>query len=172
MIAELKHLRNYLGLFLDTYNQRVSTFTLKKLKSLLDTANVLKGDNLGEFFECDEESFYKFYNANLRYDRAVRHWLSHFKVLPDIGKLAGKVEEELENWGENYRSSKLLLSVIRKINKCGITPLKEKDEIEWIKRACEIEDAKKGILTNTDLSDVRFTGEWAEALNEKRETSF
>ncbi len=170
MIAELKHLRNYLGLFLDTYNQRVSTFTLKKLKSLLDTANVLKGDNLGEFFECDEESFYKFYNANLRYDRAVRHWLSHFKVLPDIGKLAGKVEEELENWGENYRSSKLLLSVIRKINKCGITPLKEKDEIEWIKRACEIEDAKKGILTNTDLSGA-FTG-MGGSINDKKRDEF
>ena len=170
LTAELKHLKNYLGLFLDTFNQRVSRFTIKKLKSLIDTANILKGETLSEFFECEEESFYKFYNANLRYDRAVKHWLSHFKELPDLGKLAGKIEEELENWGENYRSSKVLLSVIKRINKCGATPLKEKNEVEWIKRALEIEEAKKGIILNTNLSSA-FLG-MGGGINDRKRDDF
>ena len=66
VLAELKHLKNFLGLFLDTYNQRVSTFTLKKLKTLIEVANMLKGDDLTKFFACDEGAFYKFYNAKIR----------------------------------------------------------------------------------------------------------
>lgn len=169
VIAELKHLKNYLGLFLDTFNQRVSAFTYKKLKMLMETVNALKGEELNVFFTCDEEEFYRFYNANLRYDRAVRHWLANFKCLPDLGKLYTKVEEELDNWGENYRSSKVLLSVIRKINKCGAT-VKEQDEVEWIKRACEIEESKKGILTNTKLSS-QFLG-LGGSINDKKRDEF
>lgn len=170
VLAELKHLKNYLGLFLDTFNQRVSTFTYKKLKSLTEVAGILKSDDLCDFFECDENEFYKFFNANLKYDNAVRHWLSHFKVLPELGKLADKIEDELENWGQNYRSSKVLLSVIRKINKCADKPLKESEELEWIKRAYEIEQAKSRIVSNTDLSDC-FLG-LGGGINDKKRDEF
>ncbi len=168
VLTELKHLKNYLGLFLDTFNQRVSTFTYKKLKGLIDIANMLKGDDLNEFFECDEKQFYKFYNANVKYDNAVRHWLSHFRVLPDLGKLADKIEDELDNWGDNYRSSKVILSVIRKINKCGDKPLTEKEELEWIKRAYDMEQAKARILANTDLSS-NFLGLGGSINDKKRD---
>ena len=50
VLAELKHLKSYLGLFLDTFNQRVSAFTYKKLENLVEIANVLKVDELSEFF--------------------------------------------------------------------------------------------------------------------------
>lgn len=152
VLAELKHLKNYLGLFLDTFNQRVSTFTYKKLEGLLEIANVLNGNTLSEFFECDEEEFYRFYNANLRYDSEVRHWLQNFRSLPDVSKLADKIETELDTWSENYRSSRLLLNVIKRINRCAVNPVKERDEVEWIKRAYEIEEAKCRILSNTHLS--------------------
>ena len=68
------------------------------------------------------------YNANLRYDSEVKHWLANFKSLPDISKFADKIEYEIDNWGENYRSSKILLNVIKRINKCAAKPVKEKDE--------------------------------------------
>ena len=170
VLAELKHLKNYLGLFLDTFNQRVSTFTYKKLKSLIEIANILKGDELNEFFECDEKEFYKFYNANVKYDNAVKHWLSCFRVLPDLGKLADKIEAELENWGENYHSSKVLLTVIKRINKCGDKPVKESEELEWIKRAYEMEQAKSRIFSNTDLSS-NFTG-LGGSINDKKRDEF
>lgn len=168
VLAELKHLKNYLGLFLDTFNQKISAFTYAKLENLIKIAQILNGGQLKNFFECNEDEFYKFYNANLRYDSEVGHWLKHFKTLPDIAKFAPLIESELDNWGENYRSSKILLAVIKRINRCGREPLKEKDEPEWIKRAFEIEQARERILTNTDLS-ANFTGMGGGINDRKRE---
>ncbi len=157
VLAELKHLKNYLGLILETFNQKVSRFTLKKLKNSIRIANILKDDSLKEFFECDEGEFYRFYNANLRYDSEVKHWLTYFKTLPDIEKLAPDIERELDIWGDNYRSSRVLLQVIKRINRCGRGNVKESEEQEWIKRANEIEKARVMMLANTKLSE-KFVG--------------
>ncbi len=169
VLAELKHLRNYLGLFLESFNQKISKFTYKKLENLIAIAAVLKDGGLNVFFECEEEKLYRFYNANLRYDGEVKHWLKHFRSLPDLGKLADQIESEIDNWGENYRSSRTLLQVIKRINKCAATPVPEKDELEWIKRAYEIEKARERILSNTDLSDnfVSFGG-----INDRKREEF
>lgn len=170
LIAELKHLKNYIALFNDTYNQKVSKFTALKLKSLTNILNILKGDALDEFFDCDETEFYKFYNANLKYDNTVKVFASKFKTLPEIGKLGDKIPEELENWGDNYRSSKILITLIKRMNKCAISPLKEKEEVEWLKRAYELEEAKKRILSNTKLG-ARFAG-MGGAINPKKREEF
>ena len=169
LLAEIKHLKNYLGLFLDTFKQKTSKFTRVKLENLLQIAGTLRDGTLKQFFECDEESFYKFYNANLRYDSECKHWYKHFKVLPDISKFADEIEKELDNWGENYRSSRTLLNVIKRINRCAAQPVKEKDELEWIKRALEIEKARERILSNTNLSQ-NFTG--FGGINEKKREEF
>ena len=168
VLAELKHLKNYLGLFLETFNQKISKFTYKKLENLIAIARVLEENSLKNFFECDEEELYRFYNANLRYDSEVKHWLKHFKVLPDISKFAGEIEGEIDNWGENYRSSRVLLQVIKRINRCGAA-VPEKDELEWIKRAYEIEKARERILKNTPLS-AAFTG--FGGINDRKRADF
>lgn len=169
VLAELKHLKNYLGMFLDTFNQKVSKFTYKKLENLIAVATVLKEDGLKVFFECNEDELYKFYNANLRYDKEVKHWLKHFKALPDIDKYSAEdIEKELDNWGENHRSSRTLLQVIKRINRCGRT-LEEKEEAEWLRRAAEIEKARGMILSDTPLSN-NFTG--FGGINEKKRAEF
>ncbi len=168
VLAELKHLKNYLGLFLETFNQKVSKFTDKKLESLSEICKMLNGEELAPFFGCDGAEFYKFYNANLRYDRETEIWLKRFRSLPDIGKLAPETENEIDKWGDNYRSSRVLLQVIKRINKCG-EPLKEKDELEWIKRAAEIEKARAAILSNTTLSK-QFSG--FGGINAKKREEF
>ncbi len=169
VLAELKHLKNYIGIFLETFNQKISKFTYKKLENLIAVANVLQSDGLKIFFECKEEELYKFYNASLRYDSEVKHWLKYFKTLPSLDKLSEDIEKELDNWGENYRSSRTLLAVLRKINRCSRTPLKEKDELEWIKRAYDLEEAKKRIISNTNLSSnfMSFGG-----FNEQKRQEF
>lgn len=169
VLAELKHLKNYLGLFLDTFNQKISAFTSKKLESLIEIAEILKDDRLNNFFSCDESDFYVFYNANVRYDAEVRNWLTRFKVLPDLGKLADEIDAELENWGENYRSSKTLLAVIKRINRCGRTPMAPSEELEWIKRAYEIEQAKRKMLGFTNLSSAFLT---LGGINDRRREDF
>lgn len=169
VIAELRHLKSYVGLFLDTFNQKISTFTQKKLENLIEIATVLKDDSLIQFFSCNEEEFFKFYNANVRYDSEVKHWLKYFKSLPDLGKLGPHIESELENWGENYRSSKILLDVIKRINRCAKQEIQQKDEVEWIKRAYEIDQAKYKIINCTNLSDnfIGFGG-----INDKKREEF
>lgn len=169
VLAELKHLKNYLGLMLETFNQKVSKFTLKKLENSIRIAEILQSDSLKEFFECDEAEFYRFYNANLRYDSEVKHWLKNFKSLPDISKLAPDIERELDVWGENYRSSRTLLQVIKRINRCGREAIKERDELEWIKRANELEKAKRMLLSNTKLSE-KFVG--FGGINDKKRVDF
>ncbi len=168
VLAELKHLKNYLGLFLDTFNQKMSAFTPKKLENLVEICTVLKEDKLKNFFSCNEADFYVFFNANLRYDAEVRNWLTRFKSLPDLGKLADDIESEIENWGENYRSSRTLLAVIKRINRCARTPMAESEELEWIKRAYEIEQARNKILGFTNLSSA-FVGIGGGINDRKRE---
>lgn len=168
VLAELKHLKNYLGLFLETFNQKISAFTPKKLENLVDICTVLKDDKLKNFFSCNESDFYVFFNANLRYDAEVRNWLTRFKSLPELGKLADNIESEIDNWGENYRSSRQLLAVIKRINRCTRTPMAESEELEWIKRAYEIEQARKKILGFTNLSSA-FTGLGNTIIDRKRE---
>ena len=169
LIAELKHLKNYIALFNDTYNQKISKFTALKLKALTNILTILKSDSLDEFFDCNETEFFKFYNANLQYDKALKLWGTRFKTIPEIGKLADKIDSELDNWGQNYRSSKLLLTVIKKLNKCATEPLKEKEEVLWIKRAKELEEAKKRIFANTRLGS-RFGG--GGSINERKRADF
>lgn len=170
VLAELKHLKNYLGLFLDTFNQKISAFTTKKLEVLIEVAEILKDDKLKTFFSCDESDFYVFYNANVRYDAEVRNWLTRFKMLPDLGKLADDIESEIENWGENYRSSKTLLAVIKRINRCDRTPMAESEELEWMKRAYEIEQAKRKILGFTNLSSAFLA--FGGGINDKKREEF
>lgn len=169
VLAELKHLKNYLGIFLETFNQKITKFTPKKLSNMLEIANILLDGSLSDFFDCDEEQFYQFYNASLRYDSETKHWLKYFKKLPDLGKLADEIEREIDNWGENYRSSRVLLNVLKRINACSREPIKQKDELEWIKRAYEIEQARNKILTCTELS-AAFNG--FGGFNERRRTEF
>ncbi len=152
VLAELKHLKNYIGLFLDTFNQKISTFTLKKLLNLIKIAKTLKDGSLDDIFNCDEKEFYKFYNANVLYDSVSRVWFTNFDSKPDIDKYAKKIESEMENWGDNYRSSRILLAVIKRLNKCAKSRIPEKDEQEWIKRAYELWNAERRILKYTSLS--------------------
>ena len=170
VLAELKHLKNYLGLFLDTFNQKISAFTSKKLENLVEICTVLKEDKLKNFFSCDESDFYVFFNANLRYDAEVRNWMTRFKSLPELGKLADGIESEIENWGENYRSSRTLIAVLKRLNRLARTPLAESEELEWIKRAYEIEQARNKILGFTNLSSA-FVG-LGNSINDKKREDY
>ena len=170
VLAELKHLKNYMGLFLDTFNQKISTFTSRKLEGFIKIVSILRDGTLDQFFACDEEQFYKFYNANVLYDNVCKLWFTRFNSLPDIGRYAPDLEKELDNWGENYRSSRTVLAVIKRINKCAKARIPEKEEQEWVKRAYELWQAEGRILRNTPLSQ-NFTA-LGGGINEKKREAF
>ena len=170
VVAELKHLKNYLALFLNTFNQKISTFTSKKLNGLVQIVKKLSGGDLKAFFACDEREFYTFYNANLRYDAGVKNWLVHFKGLPDIAKLADAIDTDLEECGGDYTASKALTTAVKRISHLARTPIKEGEELEWVKAALEIEQDKRKILTYTNLSS-NFIG-LGGGINDKKRDEF
>ncbi len=170
VLAELKHLKNYLGLFLDTFNQNISTFTSRKLECFIKIAEMLMDGSLDHFFSCDEEQFYKFFNACVMYDNISKLWFKRFNSMPDMDKYASQIETELENWGDNYRSSRVLLAVLKRLNKCAKSKIPEKEELEWIKRVCELWQAEERILKNTEISQnfIALGG----GINDKKRESY
>jgi len=168
VVAELKHLKNYLALFLDTFNQKISTFTSKKLDALVKIVKTLSDGDLKVFFDCDEREFYVFYNANLRYDAGVKNWLTRFKDVIDLSKNADETEAELAACDGDYTRSKLLTALVKRISRLSRIPVREGEEIELIKAALEIEKDRRKILSYTKLSS-NFLGLTGGISDKKRE---
>ena len=168
VVAELKHLKNYLALFLNTFNQKISTFTAKKLSGLVQIVKTISGNDLKAFYSCDEREFYVFYNANLRYDSGVKNWYANFKSLVDVSKYAGEIDREIEECGGDYQSSKILSAIVKKINHVARGMIKDSEVLDWVKAALEIERDKRKILTSTKLS-AAFVGLGGSINDKKRE---
>jgi signal transduction histidine kinase len=62
VIAEIKHLKNYLALFLELYRQSISTLTRKKLDCLYEISQMLQSGVLNKYFREDEYEFFAFFN--------------------------------------------------------------------------------------------------------------
>lgn len=168
LLAELKHFRNYVGLFLELFSQKISSFTPKKAESFARVLTILKSGALHEFFGIDERQMHEFFNASLTYDRALRLWFKRFDDIPDAEKLMPGLKEELDNWDENYRSSRKVLAVIKKLNKCTQNKLAEKEEAEWVKRACDLFSARARIKeTAISKNFLTFTGSFNEKKREQ-----
>lgn len=170
VMAELKHLKNYLALFLDTFNQKISTFTQKKLDDLVSIVKTLEKGSLKVFFSCDESDFYVFFNANLRYDAEVKNWLKKFKTLADIGKFADGLESEIEKCKGDYLASRTVSVIVKRLSKIAITPMKEGEELDWVKRALEIEQDRQKIYSYTKLAAnfIGITG----GINDRKRSDF
>ena len=168
VLAELKHLKNCLNTFLDAFNQKISRLTFKKLENLLTVCKTLQDGSLSQFFKLGEEELNKFYNASLKYDGGTEVWLKRFKSFPDLSKYMPEMQGEIKKWDENYRSSRTLLAVLKKINRCAVSPLKENEEFKWIKCAYAIEKAKEELLS-VELS-AAFTG--FGGINQRKRQEF
>ena len=169
VLSELKHLKSSLDFFLEIFNRKISRLTFKKLEKLTDICKTLQGGELSFFFDCDEGRLHKFYNASLIYDRETERWFKKFKSFPDVSKFMPEMKSEMRKWGENYRSSRVLLSVLKKINRCATQPLNLDEELVWMKRAYGIEKAKQELLSVRELSSA-FTG--FGGINEKKRAFF
>ena len=169
VLAELKHLKDSLNLFLETFNRKITRLSLKKLENLIKICKILQSGTLSVFFGCDEGEFIKFYNASLKYDRETERWFKKFKSFPDIAKYLPDMKGEMQKWDENYRSSRTLLCVLKKINRCATEPLNDNEEFLWLKRAYAIEKSRQELLSVDRLSN-EFTG--ICGINEKKRALF
>ncbi|MBS1400231.1 MAG: DUF4011 domain-containing protein [Clostridia bacterium] len=157
VIAEIKHLKNYVALFLELYRQRISTLTRKKLEMLAEAAKLLDGGTLNKYFQENEDEFYAFFNANKRLDVCFDTYFKNFKKLVDISKEYKELGAWLDGGGTDYERDKAAASVAKKLSKAALSSVKGEDMVKHLQNVCEIYEAMDRIRTNTQLSK-NFTG--------------
>ena len=152
VIAEVKHLKNYLALFLDLYRQRISTLTRTKLNSLASLAKMLSEGTLNKYFKEDEEEFFAFFNANRRLDSCLDVYFKQFKKLVDISKEYKALAEWLDTGREDFEACKLPNSVAKRLNKAALKPLSREDVLKNMQNLVAIYEAMEQVRTRTGLS--------------------
>ena len=152
MIAEIKHLKNYVALFLELYRQSISTLTRKKLNALYEIARILQGGILNKYFKQDEYEFYAFFNANKRLDSRLESYFTRYKKLVDITNEYKFVGKWLEDGRTDYQQDKTLKSMIKRLSKVAIEPMKAEEIVLDIQTLYEIYEAMQCVRTSTKLS--------------------
>ncbi len=152
VIAEIKHLKSYLALFLELYKQRISTFTRKKLDTMYEIAAMLDGGALDKYFKEDESEFYAFFNANRRLDACLENYFKSFKKLVDISKEYKALGAWLETGAQDFEREKLPSSIVKKLNKVAIKELKKEDTLAYLQTLVDIHEAMEQVRTQTGLS--------------------
>ena len=152
MIAEIRHLKNYVALFLDLYRQKISTLTRKKLETLCEIAKMLSGGSLNRYFKENEEEFFTFYNANRVLDACLEKYFARCKKLVDIGKEYQELGAWLEDGRTDYEANKTVRAIVKKLNKTAQEPLNGEEVIPLLQTVYEIYEAMARIRNNTGLS--------------------
>ena len=152
ILAEIKHLKNYIALFLDLYRQNISTLTRKKLDALAEIAKRLASGSLGRYFKENEEEFYAFYNANRRLDACLEKYFQHCKKLIDIGKEYKELGKWLEDGNTAIEQNKLIRTIAKKLNKTAFLPMEGEELLQQMQTVYDVYEAMELVRTNTTLS--------------------
>ena len=152
MIAEIKHLKNYIALFLDLYRQNISTLTRKKLEALYEIAKRLQSGSLNKYFKENEEEFFAFFNANKRLDACLEKYFMTCKKLVDIGKEYKAIGEWLEEGKNDFEKNKTVKGIAKKLAKMANAPLSDEGMVSLLKTTYQIYEAMDCIRENTKLS--------------------
>lgn len=152
MIAEIKHLKNYIALFLDLYGQKISTLTRRKLESLCDIAKRLQSGSLNKYFKENEDEFFAFFNANKRLDACLEKYFATCKKLVDTGKEYKEIGAWLETGSTDLENNKTVRGVAKRLAKLTNAPLDNEATVGLLKTVYGIYEAMDCIRTNTKLS--------------------
>lgn len=152
MIAEIKHLRNYVALFLDLYRQTISTLTRKKLENLYEIARRLQSGSLNKYFKENEEEFYAFYNANRRLDACLEKYFSVCKKLVEIPKEYKELGAWLETGRSDYEANKTAKAIVKRLEKLTYNELDRDETLQLLETLYGIYEAMERIRACTRLS--------------------
>ena len=169
MIAEIRHLKSFLGLFLEFYRQRVSTLTRRKLVVIAEIAKGLSSGRYEKYFAgAKEEEFYIFFNANKRLDAGLAYYYKHFKTLVDLDdcEVVGRYLELGGDW-KLYRPAKVL---IKKLMHVASHEISEEDVPKYLQTVIDIAAAVRRINSNTNLAK-NFTDRGGR-INFKKRSDF
>ena len=152
LIAEIKHLKNYVALFLDLYRQKISTFTRKKLDAIYEIASILSSGVLNKYFKENEEEFYTFFNANRRLDVCLDKYFTTQSKWIDVAKEYVELGKWLEEGGSDYKGNKYVKSVVKKLEKTSILPMPDEEIFIRLQNVYDIYQAMDRIKTSTKLA--------------------
>ncbi len=152
MIAEIKHLKNYVALFLDLYRQTISTLTRKKLDNLYEIARRLQNGSLNKYFKENEEEFYAFYNANRRLDACLEKYFGYCKKILDIGREYKELGAWLETGRIDYENNKTVKNIVKKLEKMTDKALDNDGMMTLLETLYGIFEAMELVRTCTRLS--------------------
>ena len=152
MIAEIKHLKNYVALFLDLYRQSISTLTRKKLDGLYTIAKTLSGGALHKYFKEDENEFYAFFNANKRLDSYLDRYFKTFKKLIDISGEYQALGKWLEEGNTDPEKNRAVKMVVKRLSRVSVQPLKTEEIIPALETLYGIFEAMSIVKKATTLS--------------------
>ncbi len=152
MIAEIKHLKNYVALFLDLYRQTISTLTRKKLENLYEIAKRLHSGSLNKYFKENEEEFYAFYNANRRLDACLEKYFGFCKKLLDISKEYKELGAWLSAGKIDFESNKTVKGIVKRLEKMTERNLDRDGMISLLETLHGVFEAMEGVRTSTRLS--------------------
>ncbi len=145
MIAEIKHLKAFLALFLEFYRQKISIITQKKLENVaLIADNLAKGVYAKYFTGVSEEELYVFFNSNKRLDDCLAYYYKHFKTLVDLDKEYAEVRRVLES-GTDFRYSKPAAAVFKRLSKAALHPISPEDAGKFLQTLVDIYAAMERI---------------------------
>lgn len=148
MLAEIRHLKNYLGLFLELYRQRISVFTRRKIELVKEVVEILQSGRLNKFFALDERSFHSFFNANKRLDACLEYYYKNFKSLVDAKKEYKKLSELVETRSGSYRNYKESSEVMKRLVRVAYNKISEEDAWKYLQTVCDIYGAAERIKEN------------------------
>ncbi len=152
VIAEIKHLKNYVALFLELYRQSISTLTRKNLETLYEISRTLDSGVLNKYFRENEEEFYAFFNANKHLDACLEKYFQSCKRLVDISKEYKELGKWLDEGRTDYERNKDVRTIVKKINKVALIPLEREELTSMLETVREIYDAMDRIRSSTKLS--------------------
>ncbi len=151
-VAEIKHLKNYIALFLELYRQNISKLTRKRLDALYEIAKTLQGGALNRYYKEDETEFYAFFNANRRLDACLERYFKRYKKLVELSASEyGALVKWLETGGD-IQKNKLLRALVKKLARVALKSDAQEDILRDMQNLCDIYEAMKVVKSSTSLS--------------------
>ncbi len=170
MLAEIKHLKAFLALFLEFYRQKISTLTLRKIRALSELAQRMAAGTYDKYFMgVDEAEFYIFFNANKRLDTCLEYYYKQFKTLIDLDKELPELKKVCEQGGD-WRLNRTAKAVAKRLDKASLRALDEKDVPKFLETLVDIYAAMGRVTGNTQLS--RAFVDRAGRINFKKRADF
>ena len=164
LIAEIKHFKAMLGLFLEFYRQKVSVVTMRKIALFSELATTL--DGYGKYFCAGEGELHEFYHANKRLDELFSYYYAHFRTQVAINDWDAL--KEYFAAGGDWRLNRAAKAAVKRLERAALHPLAEEDIPKYLATAIQIAEEERRIMRTSLSQNFSDRGK----INHKKRAEF